>query len=145
MQRFLSFRVLASIGVVMLALAVTAPRTQSQTGVTEAATGLAATSNGFAEEFCGTGQFRQANVASSPNSPRIPDDECSFEAAATEFGAEEAEEDGVGPVFNNNGCGTCHFTPAMGGSSQITEASASSTARCSPITGGSLIQDQRMI
>ena len=121
MQRFLSFRVLASIGVVLLALAVTAPRTQSQAGVTEATTGLAATSNGFAEEFCGSGQFRQDRVTDSPNSPRIPADECSFETAGEEFGAEEAEADGVGPVFNNNGCGTCHFTPALGGSSQVTE------------------------
>jgi hypothetical protein len=87
MQRFLSFRVLASIGVVLLALAVTAPRTQSQAGVTEATTGLAATSNGFAEEFCGSGQFRQDRVTDSPNSPRIPADECSFGTASKSSGA----------------------------------------------------------
>jgi len=144
MQRFLSFRVLASIGVVMLALAVTAPRTQSQAGVTEATTGLAATSNGFAEEFCGAGQFSQARVTDSPNSPRIPADECSFQTAAEEFGAEEAEADGLGPVFNNNGCGTCHFTPAMGGSSQVTEKRVGffNGQVFTDHTGGSLIQDR---
>jgi len=146
MKRFLSFRVLASIGVVMLALAVTAPRTQSQAGVGEAATGLTATSNGFAEEFCGGGQFGQLRVTDSQNSPRIPDDECSFDTAAEEFGAEEAEADGLGPVFNNNGCGTCHFTPALGGSSQITEKRAGffdgRTFFDHP--GGSLIQDRAL-
>src|SRR5262249_53869777 len=112
MKRVLSFRVLASIGVVMLALAITAPRTQSQTGISDAPTGLTATSNGFAEEFCGNGQFRQENVTNSPNSPQIPRtpteedpsvNTCSFTAAAGEFGGIEGPSDGLGPIFNNDG------------------------------------------
>src|SRR5262245_30673705 len=119
MKRVLSFRILASIGVVMLGLAVTAPRTLSQSAVTEPRAGLTATSNGFAEEFCGNGQFRQENVTNSPNSPRIPRtpteedpsvNTCSFTAASGEFGGIEGASDGLGPIFNNDGCGTCHFT-----------------------------------
>src|SRR5262245_37696814 len=146
MNRFLSFRVLASIGAVMLALAITAPRTQTQSVVTEAVTGLAATSNGFAEEFCGSGQFSQSRVTNSANSPRIPVDECSFDTAAEEFGGEEAEADGLGPVFNNNGCGTCHFTPALGGSSQVTEKRAGTFLNgvFTDHPGGSLIQDRAL-
>jgi len=144
MKRFSSFRVLASIGVVMLGLAVTAPRTQSQAGVTDAVTGLAATTNGFAEEFCGGGQFRQDRVTNSPNSPRIPADICSFDFAAEVFGREATEADGLGPVFNNVGCGTCHFSPALGGSSQITEkrAGAFRDGVFADHPGGSLIQDR---
>lgn len=142
-KRFLSFRTLASIGGVMLALALTAPRTQSQAGVTEAVTGVAAMSNGFAEEFCGAGQFSQDRVANS-NSPRIPADECSFDTAAEEFDGEKTEADGLGPVFNNNGCGTCHLTPALGGSSQITEKRAGTFLNgvFTDHPGGSLIQDR---
>src|SRR5262245_54510039 len=155
MKRAVSFRVLASCGVVMLALAITAPRTQSQAGVTDAPTGLTATSNGFAEEFCGSGQFRQELVTNSPNSPRIPRtpseqdpsvSTCSFAAASGEFGAIEGESDGLGPVFNNDGCGTCHNNPDMGGASQITEKRAGffdgSTFFDHP--GGSLIQDRSL-
>ena len=146
MNRFLSFRVLASLGAVMLGLAITATQTHTQAGVTDAVPGLSATSNGFAEEFCGVGPFRQAVVANSPNSPEIPPGECSFDTAAQEFGAIDTEAEGLGPIFNNSGCGTCHFTPDLGGSSQITEKRAGffngSTFFDHP--GGSLIQDRSL-
>jgi CxxC motif-containing protein (DUF1111 family) len=145
MKRFLSFRVLASIGAAMLGLSITAPSIQSQ-GPAEADTDVVARSNGFAQEFCGSGPFRQDAVTNSPNSPRIPPDECSFAAGAEEFGGIEGEADGLGPIFNNDGCGTCHFTPALGGSSQVTEKRAGffDGFRFLDHPGGSLIQDRSL-
>jgi CxxC motif-containing protein (DUF1111 family) len=71
---------------------------------------------------------------------------CSFAAAADELGGVEGESEGVGPIFNNDGCGTCHFTPALGGSSQVTEKRAGffdgTTFFEHP--GGSLIQDRSL-
>lgn len=39
-----------------------------------------------------------------------------FEAAADAFGEIENINDGLGPIFNERGCGSCHTTPVMGGS-----------------------------
>src|SRR5687767_6011172 len=100
-------------------------------GPTEAPTGFDGRSNGFAEEFCA----RQDELVSSPNSPKIPDDECNFEAAEEEFTGPETVADGVGPIFNAKGCGECHsanpgFDPKnferklVGGTSEITERRA---------------------
>ena len=139
MKRLLTFRILASIGVTMLALAVTAPRMQSITPP-DAPTGLAAVSNGFAEEFCAN----QASMTNAVNSPQIPADECNFDAAAEEFLGPETEADGLGPIFNMAGCGECHFTPALGGSSHISEKRAGFFNGNVFIDhpGGSLIQDR---
>jgi len=160
MKRFLSFRMLASIGAAMLALSIATPSIQSQ-GPADAETDLVARSNGFAEEFCNQNSaFSQENVTNSPNSPQIPHemvtpdpddpttqvDQCSFAAAAAEFGAIEDEAEGLGPIFNNDGCGTCHFTPALGGSSQITEKRAGffDGLKFFDHPGGSLIQDRSL-
>ena len=47
-----------------------------------------------------------------------------FEAAAEEFLGPEGVSDGLGPVFNAVGCGECHATPILGGSSQTVERRA---------------------
>src|SRR5262245_40718215 len=72
--------------------------------ISDALTGFGLGSNGFAEEFCGN----QANLAHSPNSPKIPDNECSFDSAVEEFSAHEENDEGIGPVYNATGCGECH-------------------------------------
>jgi CxxC motif-containing protein (DUF1111 family) len=98
---------------------------------TEAPTGFDGESNGFAEEFCA----RQDQLVNSPNSPKIPLDECSFEAAEEEFTGPETVADGLGPMFNAAGCGECHsanpgFDPdnferkLVGSTSEITEKRA---------------------
>jgi CxxC motif-containing protein (DUF1111 family) len=98
-------------------------------------------SNRFAEEFCAN-QGALAQITA--DSPVIPNGECSFETALEEFTGPETIEDGVGPVFNASGCGECHTTPIVGGSSQITEKRAgyfrNGTFFDPP--GGSLIQDR---
>jgi CxxC motif-containing protein (DUF1111 family) len=108
--------------------------------IVDARTGFSLVSNGFAEEFCA----RQATVTNSPNSPLIPDDECDYEAALEEFIGPETIDDGLGPVFNAAGCGDCHLTPVIGGSSQINEKRAGffdgTTFFEHP--GGSLIHDR---
>jgi CxxC motif-containing protein (DUF1111 family) len=38
-----------------------------------------------------------------------------FNAGLEEFSATEDPDEGLGPVFNANGCGTCHNVPAIGG------------------------------
>jgi CxxC motif-containing protein (DUF1111 family) len=110
-------------------------------GPTEAPTGFVVESNGFAEEFCAN----QEALVNSPNSPLIPDDECSFEAAVEEFTGPETTADGLGPIFNAAGCGECHVAnQILGATSQITEKRAGfwngSTFTDHP--GGSLIQDR---
>ena len=120
---------------------------------TEAPAGFDGGSNGFAEEFCAG----QDGLASSPNSPKIPADECNFEAAEEEFTGPESVADGLGPIFNATGCGECHssnmgFDPdffekrLVGGTSEITEKRAGSwdgrTFRDHP--GGSLIHNRSL-
>jgi CxxC motif-containing protein (DUF1111 family) len=110
-------------------------------GPTEAPTGFLVQSNGFAEEFC----LNQDALTNSPNSPEIPDDECNFDAAAEEFTGPETTADGLGPIFNGNGCGECHIAnQTLGATSQIVERRAGfwngSTFVDHP--GGSLIQDR---
>jgi CxxC motif-containing protein (DUF1111 family) len=122
-------------------------------GPTEAPTGFDGGSNGFAEEFCAS----QDALVNSPNSPKIPDDECSMEAAEEEFTGPETVADGVGPIFNAIGCGECHaagpaFDPnnlsrkLVGGTSEIVEMRAGffdgTFFRDHP--GGSLIQSRSL-
>jgi CxxC motif-containing protein (DUF1111 family) len=109
--------------------------------VTDAPTGFEVASNGFAEEFCDN----QTNLAHSPNSPKLPNNKCNFEAAAEEFNAHEENDEGIGPVYNARGCGECHDAPVLGGGSQVVERRA---GFFSPATGflehpgGSLIHDR---
>jgi len=125
----------------------------SSNAPTEAPAGFDGGSNGFAEEFCAG----QDGLASSPNSPKIPADECNFEAAEEEFTGPESVADGLGPIFNATGCGECHssnmgFDPdffekrLVGGTSEITEKRAGSwdgrTFRDHP--GGSLIHNRSL-
>jgi CxxC motif-containing protein (DUF1111 family) len=48
-------------------------------------------------------------------------DLASFEVAADAFGEIEGIADGLGPIFNERGCGSCHTTPVMGGSGEQIE------------------------
>ena len=140
MQTSVTTRTLVSAGVVLIATMIVATRTESQSGPTEAPTGFVVASNGFAEEFCA----RQAQLVDSRNSPMIPADECNFETAAEEFTGPETVADGLGPIFNADGCGECHLTPILGGSSQIMEKRAGffDGAVFIEHPGGSLIQDR---
>jgi mono/diheme cytochrome c family protein len=119
----------------------------------EAITGFDGGSNGFAEEFCS----RQDELVSSPNSPKIPANECSFAAAEQEFAGSEGVAEGLGPIFNAAGCAECHtanpaFDPddftrkLVGATSEITEKRAGSwdgvTFREHP--GGSLIHNRSL-
>jgi CxxC motif-containing protein (DUF1111 family) len=115
-------------------------RVETQGGAIDAPTGFEVESNGFAEEFCAN----QDAMTSSPNSPAIPADECSFAAAAEEFTGPETVDDGVGPVFNATGCGECHVAPALGGGSQIMERRAGffNGFTFTEHPGGSLIHDR---
>ena len=113
---------------------------EGQGSITDAPTGFALVSNGFAENFCAN----QAALTDSPNSPLIPDDECNFDTALEEFTGPETVADGLGPIFNAAGCGECHLTPIIGGSSQIMEKRAGFFNGTSFIDhpGGSLIHDR---
>jgi CxxC motif-containing protein (DUF1111 family) len=120
---------------------------------TEAVTGFDGGSNGFAEEFCAN----QRDLVNSPNSPKVPADECSLDAAEEEFRGPETVADGLGPIFNAAGCGECHssnpgFNPddftrtILGATSEITEKRAGSwdgaVFRDHP--GGSLIHNRSL-
>ena len=124
-------------------------------GPSEAPAGFDGGSNGHAEEFCAN----QDALVNSPNSPKIPEDECSFDTAEEEFTGPETVADGVGPVFNATGCGECHaagpgFDPndftkkLVGATSEIVERRAAfwdpqrQLYRDHP--GGSLIQNRAL-
>jgi CxxC motif-containing protein (DUF1111 family) len=136
-------RAVVSASVLLIAVAVVAQEVQPALGPTEAPTGFVVRSNGFAEEFCA----RQGALATSPNSPLVPADECDFATAADEFTGPETTADGLGPVFNAAGCGECHLTPILGGGSQIVEKCAGlfdgTTFLEHP--GGSLIHDRATV
>jgi CxxC motif-containing protein (DUF1111 family) len=141
MQTRCSARVLSYLTFALLAAAILMPvTTESQTGVTEAPTGFAVVSNGFAEEFC----TLQSTLVGSPNSPMIPTEACSFAEAVKTFTGPESIADGLGPIFNAEGCGSCHLSPTLGASSQITNKRAGLFAFGVFLehAGGSLIQDR---
>jgi CxxC motif-containing protein (DUF1111 family) len=126
----------------VLAFAMGGPA-ETQSGPAEAPTGFDGQSNGFAEEFCAN----QAALTDSPNSPRIPADECNFATSVEEFTGPEGVADGLGPVFNASGCGECHIANAiLGATSQITEKRAGffdgQVFQDHP--GGSLIHDRAL-
>jgi CxxC motif-containing protein (DUF1111 family) len=122
-------------------LASTATATATAIPVTEAPTGFDGASNGFAEEFCGN----QAALSHTTASPGIPAAECSFDSAVDEFGGHEEDDEGIGPVYNARGCGECHGTPILGGSSQVVERRAGFFSFQTGFVdhpGGSLIHDR---
>lgn len=69
-----------------------------------------------------------------------------FAAALEEFTGPEGPEEGLGPVFNGSGCGECHATPIVGGSSQVVERRAGNWdgRDFTEHPGGSLIQDRSL-
>lgn len=119
---------------------------ETQSGATPAPTGFTVADNGFAAEFCAN---QAALAEETPDSPRIPADECNFDTAVEEFTGPEAVVDGVGPIFNGVGCGECHSSnQTLGATSQIVEKRAgfynSSTGVFTDHPGGSLIQDRSL-
>src|SRR5215510_2012466 len=147
------FRVVAVVSVLAVAgLFVVGSIDSAQTQApSEAIAGFDGGDNGFAAEFCA----RQAQLVDSPNSPQIPDDECSLATAETEFTGPETVADGLGPIFNAAGCGECHAANPMvdpndftrklqGATSAIMEKRAGffNGVTFTDHAGGSLIQDR---
>lgn len=71
-------------------------------------------------------------------------DQATMDAAREAFDEVEDVADGLGPVFNDKGCGVCHNNPVSGGDSLITELRAGVFRRGRFIEhpGGSLIHQQ---
>jgi CxxC motif-containing protein (DUF1111 family) len=74
-------------------------------------------------------------------------DAARFADALEEFTGPEGIADGLGPVFNGAGCGECHATPIVGGSSQVVERRAGNWNGTAFVEhpGGSLIQDRSTV
>jgi CxxC motif-containing protein (DUF1111 family) len=87
--------------------------------VTEAPTGFDNATNGFATQ-------------------------AEMDIAADVFAEQETIEDGLGPLYNAQGCGECHQNPTNGGASQISEFRAGHFNGTSFVDhpGGSLINDR---
>src|SRR5437867_1855568 len=68
-----------------------------------------------------------------------------FEDGKDAFSEVETPADGLGPVFNDVSCGSCHTTPVVGGGSArvVTRFGTSTNGVFDPLAqfGGSLIQD----
>src|SRR5262245_61491966 len=119
----------------------TATATATAIPITDAPTGFDGASNGYAEEFCGN----QAALSHTTQSPGIPDGQCSFDSAVEQFGEHDEDDEGIGPVYNARGCGECHGTPILGGSSQVVERRAGFFSFATGFIdhpGGSLIHDR---
>ncbi len=95
--------------------------------------------------------------AQAPNAPTIIEAPAAFDGksngflnptefsqAAEVFEEIEVAEDGLGPVYNAQGCAECHQSPVSGGVSQITELRAGrfDGIRFTDHPGGSLINDR---
>lgn len=71
-------------------------------------------------------------------------DQSSFDAARAVFDEHERIDEGLGPVYNADSCGSCHANPVSGAISQITELRAGSFNGTTFVEqiGGSLINDR---
>jgi CxxC motif-containing protein (DUF1111 family) len=71
-------------------------------------------------------------------------DQTQFDADLEGFSEREDAEEGLGPVFNAQGCVECHQNPVVGGVSQVTELRAGhfDGQRFIDHPGGSLINDR---
>ena len=143
MRHTFRLAVAAWIAAMAAALSIGDRIAETRDGPVNAPAGFDGASNGFLAEFC----QRQAQLVDSPNSPMIPDDECNADAAVEEFTGPETPADGLGPIFNAEGCGSCHLDPVLGAGSQIMEKRA---GRFDGTTffehaGGSLIQDRSLV
>jgi CxxC motif-containing protein (DUF1111 family) len=65
-----------------------------------------------ADEFVGESQDA---LTASPLPGLTTAQQTAFNDGAEEFGATETIHDGLGPVFNEKGCGSCHNIGALGG------------------------------
>lgn len=95
----------------------------SITALLVGACGLAAGCGGVDEEL---GQSQEALLGDA-----LPGTNAAAFAEAREaFAASESAADGLGPIFNERGCGTCHQNGALGGAGEQVEA------RYGKLTGG---------
>jgi CxxC motif-containing protein (DUF1111 family) len=73
--------------------------------------------------------------------------EADHDADAMVFGEHEAPKDGLGPLYNADSCAACHFNPATGGISEVTELRAGHLDRSGSFVdapGGSLINSNAL-
>jgi CxxC motif-containing protein (DUF1111 family) len=84
----------------------------------------------------GRGQYGNALEGLTMDQRRL------FRDGRDAFQETEDAADGLGPIFNDNSCVACHFAPAVGGSSGITETRAAHVAGAlyTELPGGSLFQ-----
>ncbi len=85
-----------------------------------------------------------ASSLGEPFADLTPDEQARFEAGQDEFEDVETVEDGLGPVFNEASCATCHTNPVGGTNNRLETRFGRLVAGVfDPMTfaGGSLIQD----
>jgi CxxC motif-containing protein (DUF1111 family) len=92
------------------------------------------------------GMTTQALASFGDPLPRLNADQtAAFESGKEAFAEVEGVADGLGPVFNEASCGTCHLAPALGGGSDRVETRFGRLVKgvFDPLTaqGGSLMQD----
>jgi len=89
---------------------------------------------------------QSSSIFGGPFSNLTPDQLALFEAGSEDFQEVEEVEDGLGPVFNEASCATCHSQPAVGGGSTRLETRFGrlNGGSFDPMveSGGSLLQDQ---
>jgi CxxC motif-containing protein (DUF1111 family) len=143
MTHTLRLAVVVWIAAMAAAVSISSRSAETRDGPPDAPAGFDGASNGFVAEFCAN----QAALVDSPNSPMIPDDRCTEDDAIDEFSEVQTPDDGLGPIFNAEGCGSCHLVPVLGGGSQIMEKRAGrfDGATFFEHAGGSLIQDRSLV
>src|SRR5262245_60532735 len=89
---------------------------------------------------------QSSSLFGGPLSNLTPDQLALFEAGSEDFQEVEEVEDGLGPVFNEASCATCHSQPTVGGGSARLETRfgrSGPDGGFDPMVefGGSLLQD----
>jgi hypothetical protein len=92
------------------------------------------------------GEVQEVPLAAPRRTHRLIDLKARFTAGKAGFQEVETVADGIGPVFNNVSCVSCHSVPATGGGSTLVETRFGRmvNGQFDPMTdfGGSLIQTQ---
>jgi CxxC motif-containing protein (DUF1111 family) len=119
LSKVLAFVILSSLFVIPLLMTATESSTRARDDAREAPAGFDDETNGYISQK-------------------------SFDDFRATFNEIEEVEDGLGPVFNDTGCGNCHNIPVAGGSSDTLETRAGRLVNGVFIDhpGGSLVHDQ---
>ncbi len=130
---------------ILLATLALAGCAQDERGSTSPLAPAPQTETDMLSSSAGTDNTSLATTLGGPIAGLAPDELARFQAGLGDFQEIETVEDGLGPVFNEAGCVTCHNAPIGGTTGRLeTRFGKWDRGKFDPLDrlGGSLIQDQ---